>query len=164
MADVAQRSRREIVASRITARYNDRAGASAPAGPASSGAGSDKQQEAIVRSSPSAHDLGCGNRGSIYALGWQDFGGRVSTVVTGDDPAPRRIGPDDPAHNSARELIEHVIADRVTKPARDAVRKALDAADAPPQGKLPNGAHRAPEGLGKALGRTFANVGLRTGA
>ena len=117
-----------------------------------------------MRSSPSAHDLGWCNRGSIYALGWQDFGGRVSTVVTGDDPAPRRIGPDDPAHNSARELIEHVIADRLTKPARDAVRKALDAADAPPQGKLPNGAHRAPEGLGKALGRTAANVGLRTGA
>lgn len=123
-----------------------------------------------MKSSPEANDFGSTDRFDAYAEGWEYWGddaasaapGQAVAVVTGDEPTPKRIGPDDPAHNSARDLIDHITADRVTKPARDAVRKALDTADAPKQGKLADGAHRAPEGLGKALRGLFSPIGLRT--
>ncbi len=82
-----------------------------------------------------------------------------NAVVTGDNRPPKRVGPDDPAHNTARDLIEHLTNDRVTKPARDAVRKALDAAD----GKIASGAHRSPPNLGRALRGSFDVTGLHTG-
>lgn len=38
-------------------------------------------------------------------------------------------------HADVGRVLEHIMKGKLTKPVRDAVRKALDAADAPPSGR-----------------------------
>jgi hypothetical protein len=71
-----------------------------------------------------------------------------------DDPMPAAghvAGQDDAVTRRINDTIDDIGAGRVMQPSRDAVRKALDTADMPRTGRLPDGTHRAPEGLGRAL-------------
>ena len=63
-----------------------------------------------------------------------------------DTPTRERIGPDDPAHRRAHDVIGDILSGKVTKPAREAVRRALDKADAPLTGRAASDA-----GLGRAI-------------
>lgn len=66
--------------------------------------------------------------------------------MTEDTPAADHIGPSDNAHRRVREVAEDLSAGKIVKPARDLLRKRLDAADKPDTGKTADGSHRAPSG------------------
>lgn len=52
-----------------------------------------------------------------------------------DTPHVGRDWPDDAPHKAARDVIESIADGKLTRPARTAVRKALDVADAPLTGR-----------------------------
>ena len=70
-----------------------------------------------------------------------------------DAPARDYLGPKDAVHDRAYEVIGDIAAGRVAKPARDALGKALEKADAPPVGRA-----KADAGLGRAI--RFAPPGI----
>lgn len=63
-----------------------------------------------------------------------------------DDPARPDDWPLDTAHKAAHDVIDSIARGRLTKPARQAVRRALDQAEAPLTGR-PKQDHA----LGRAL-------------
>lgn len=73
-----------------------------------------------------------------------------------DAPDPGESWPKDAMHDAARSIVHG--AKRLVPQARQAVREAVDKADAPPTGRdAQDGA------LGRALGRRAAGYGLRVG-
>jgi hypothetical protein len=66
-----------------------------------------------------------------------------------------------PAHKAVHDVAEHLLSGRVTNPqARRTLRDALDHADKPQTGPLPDGSHRNPND--KAFGGSRMQVGLVT--
>ena len=70
-----------------------------------------------------------------------------------DAPARERIGPDDAAHRNVRDTIDHLLGGKVTKPAREALGKALEKADAPPTGRAASDA-----GIGRAIRQCYTSL------
>jgi hypothetical protein len=118
-----------------------------------------------------AHDFGTGSHFNIYTDGWTEF-----PAGKGADKAPawnypsmadaatsdRKpvIGPDDAPHKAARDVIDHIASGQIVKPVREAIRKALDQADAPPTGKAADGSHRPPQSKAFRLDQHGAKVGF----
>lgn len=69
----------------------------------------------------------------------------ATATIAADDAKPR-VGPDDSAHRSIHDAIGHILSGKVTAPARAAVRKALDTAEAPLQGRA-----KSDEAMGRVL-------------
>jgi hypothetical protein len=70
----------------------------------------------------------------------------ISDRTAADDITRDPIGPNDAIHKRANEVIDDVLAGRVVPPVRQAIRRALDTADAPPTGRK-----ASDEGLGRAI-------------
>jgi hypothetical protein len=73
---------------------------------------------------------------------WHGFGERAAADDTTRDP----VGPSDVIHKRANEVIDDVLAGRVVPPVRQAIRRALDTADAPLTGRK-----ASDEGLSRAI-------------
>ena len=87
----------------------------------------------------------------------------IGKPVAADDQAPMKgsvPGQDNAVTKRVNDVIDDLAARRVVGESRKDLRKALDAADKPETGPLPGGVHRAPEGLGRALGSTRYPFGI----
>jgi hypothetical protein len=54
------------------------------------------------------------------------------------------VGPSNPINDRANEVIGDLLNRRIVEPTRKELRRALDVADKPETGRLPDGTHRAP--------------------
>jgi hypothetical protein len=61
-----------------------------------------------------------------------------------EDAATDRVGPSNPINDRANEVIGDLLNRRIVEPTRKELRRALDVADKPETGRLPDGTHRAP--------------------
>lgn len=71
------------------------------------------------------------------------------------------VGPNDFTHRSVKDVVDHLLNGRVVPAARAGLRKALDKADEPPTGKMPDGSHRAPGSKAFRLVRPSGWEGIR---
>lgn len=85
---------------------------------------------------------------------------RLRTSAT-DPVNTDHVGPNDFTHRSVKDVVDHLLNGRVVPAARAGLRKALDKADEPPTGKMPDGSHRAPGSKAFRLVRPSGWEGVR---
>ena len=70
-------------------------------------------------------------------------------MTTADKPSSDEqpfIGPRDIPHATSHQVVKDILQGKITRPARDQLRDALDKADKPPTGRNADGSHRPPPG------------------